>query len=196
MRPLVMDFRQDRNILDIADEYMFGPSMLVCPVTEPGAESRKVYLPEGTGWVDFWTGKALEGGQVISAAAGRDRMPLFVRAGSIVIMGSDVQYAGEKAADPLEVRVYGGADGACTLYEDEGDNYNYEQGSYSTIVFNWDDGQKQLTVGARAGAFPGMLEKRTFRIVLVKEGHGNGIAPAAADKETCYTGEALNISLR
>jgi alpha-D-xyloside xylohydrolase len=192
MRPLVMDFREDARVRDIADEFMFGPALLVCPVTEPNAMSRKVYLPAGAGWVDFWTGRSFEGGQNVEAAAMRERMPIFVRAGSILPLGPDVQYTGEKAADPLEVRVYGGADGGFAIYEDEGDNYNYEKGAFATIPLRWDNAAKKLSIGAGEGRFPRMLKERTLRVVWVREGHGCGVGPTGvADAELRYDGTAV-----
>jgi len=185
MRALMMDFADDKNALDINDQYMFGKSILVCPVTE-GMYSkdreedfstmggRKLYLPEGTDWIDFWTGETHSGGQTIDKATPIDIMPLYVKAGAILPIGPEVQYAAEKKWDTLEIRVYPGADGKFVFYEDEFDNYNYEKGSYSTIPFHWDDGKKELTIGGRKGFFPGMPDQRTFRIVLVSPNHGTG----------------------
>ncbi len=128
MRALVMDFLKDTNVLAIADEYMFGPAFLVCPVTTPLASARTVYLPRGTSWLDFWTGQRLAGGTTVTAEAPINITPLYVRAGSIVPLGPALQYATEKPEDPIELRVYCGADGKFTIYEDEGNNYNYERG--------------------------------------------------------------------
>jgi alpha-D-xyloside xylohydrolase len=196
MRPLVMDFRGDKEVYGIADEYMFGPSLLVCPVTEPNARSRRVYLPKGTEWFDFWTGKSYTGGQTIEATSLRETMPLFVKAGAIIPLGPDVQYASEKPADPLELRIYRGAGGEFTLYEDEGDNYNYEKGALARIRFRWDEDKKELVIGPREGQFPGLLKERTLRIVWVAAGHGSGIAPATkTDKEVRYSGQVMKISV-
>jgi alpha-D-xyloside xylohydrolase len=138
-------------------------------------KTRSVYLPANHQWIDFWTGQTLSGDQTVSADAPIDKIPLFVKAGSIVPMGPFVQYSTEKPADPIELRIYPGADGTFTLYEDENDNYNYEQGAYSTITFHWNDTKRQLIIDERKGTFPGMLEKRYFHIVLVKRGHGTGV---------------------
>jgi len=163
---------------------------------EPRPQTRSVYLPAGTAWIDFWTGTALPGDQTITADAPIDKIPLLIKAGSIVPLGPFVQYATEKPADPLELRIYPGADGNFTLYEDENDNYNYEKGIYSTINFNWDDTQKQLTIGPRYGAFPGMLTKRQIKVVLVAPEHGTGIGiTAQPNKIINYTGEQLTIQL-
>ena len=194
MRALAMDFRTDVRAQNIGDEYLYGPAILVAPVTEPGATVRHLYLPKAR-WYDFWTGKAVDGGAAIDTAAPIERMPLFVRAGSIVPMGPDVQWASEKPADPIELRVYAGADGHFTLYEDENDTYNYEKGAFATIAFAWDDSSHTLTIGERKGRFPGMLEKRTFHVVFVGDGHGNGIDPTAtADKTVEYTGQQVSVS--
>ena len=168
MRPLAMDYRTDTRALNIGDQFMFGPALLVSPVTEPGATTRRMYLPKAD-WYNFWTGRRVEGGKMIDAAAPLDRMPLFVRAGSIIAMGPEVEYASEKPADPIEIRVYPGANGSFVLYEDEGDNYNYEKGAHATIRLEWDDASRKLTIGERQGTFPGMLEKRTFHIVYAGE---------------------------
>jgi alpha-D-xyloside xylohydrolase len=194
MRALAMDFRTDVRAQNIGDEYLYGPAILVAPVTEPGATVRHLYLPK-VNWYDFWTGKGLDGGAAIDTAAPIERMPLFVRAGSIVPMGPDVQWASEKPADPIELRVYAGADGHFTLYEDQGDTYNYEKGQFATIAFAWDDSSHTLTIGDRKGSFTGMLAKRTFHVVFVGDGHGNGIEPAAtADKTVEYTGQQVSVS--
>jgi alpha-D-xyloside xylohydrolase len=140
--------------------------------------TRKVYLPAGTAgtsWIDFWTGKTMTGGNTIIADAPIDKIPLLVKAGSILPLGPTVQYTAEKPAGPIELRVYPGADGQFTLYEDEGDGYDYEKGVYATIGFQWDNGKRQLTIGKRQGSFPGMLKQRSFRIVMVKEGKGVGM---------------------
>ena len=174
MRALAMDFRSDPRALNVGDQFMFGPALLVSPVTEPGADTRRTYLPKAS-WYDFWTGRKQDGAKMIDAAAPLDRVPLFVRAGSIVPLGPDVQYAAEKPADPIELRVYRGANGEFTLYEDENDGYNYEKGAYATIPIRWDEALQTLTIGERKGKFPGMLQSRNFRIVFVSENHGAGI---------------------
>jgi len=160
----------------------------------PATKNRPVYLPKTAGWFDFWTGKSLNGGNTIQSPAPIDRMPLYVRAGSIVPMGPYLQYAAEKAADPIELRVYRGDNGKFTLYEDENDNYNYEKGVFATIPFSWDDTAQRLTIGSRRGRFPGMLKDRTFRIVLVSKGHGSGIEPATqADRIVEYSGKRIDV---
>jgi len=202
MRSLAFDFREDEGIKSIPDQYMFGPAFLVNPVTKriyslPGTKNlkgtRKVYLPKSTGWYDFWTGKLIPGGQTIDAAAPIETIPLYIKAGSIVPMGPYLQYATEKAADPVEIRVYPGANAEFVLYEDENDTYNYEQGKYSTIALNWDEAQKTLTIGNRQGDFPGMLKDRTFRIVWVNSKNGTGIEPARQAEIIQYSGKELKL---
>jgi alpha-D-xyloside xylohydrolase len=195
MRALPMDFRRDSAVYEISDQYMFGPAFLVNPVTQPNADSRQVYLPASTTWANFWTGEVLTGGQRIDTPAQQRTIPLFMRAGSIVPLGPTLQYVDEKPADPIELRVYGGAHGRFTLYEDEGDSYDYEKGVYATIDFTWDDAAKTLTIGPRQGEFPGMLKERTFHIVWVRPGHGVGMDPTGEpDVVVQYKGDAVQVS--
>ena len=204
MRALVMDFASDKNALDINDEYMFGKSILVCPVTKvmyskdtqedfTSIKSRELYLPKGTDWYDFWTGEKQTGGQNISKETPLDIIPLYVKAGSILPIGPKVQYATEKKWDNLEIRVYKGADGEFTLYEDENDNYNYEKGAYSTITFRWNDAKKVLSINDRKGSFPGMLTERKFNIVIIVAGKNIG---NKYDKIVTYTGKKVSVKLQ
>ena len=194
MRPLVMDFRTDVRTQNVGDQFMFGPAFLVNPVTEPSTESRHVYLPDAK-WFDFWNGTATQGGHAIEAAAPIDRLPLYVRAGSIVPLGPDMEWSTEKPEDPIELRIYPGADGDFTLFEDENDGYNYEKGVYATIPLHWDDAKKTLNIGERKGQFPGMLQTRTFRIVVVGENHGAGIMPEEKPNQVVqYAGQALAVT--
>jgi alpha-D-xyloside xylohydrolase len=194
MRPLVMDFRTDVTAQNVADQFSFGPSILVNPVTEAGATSRHLYLPDAR-WYDFWDGTSQAGGKWIDAPAPLDRIPLYVRAGSIVPVGPEIEYATEKSADPIELRVYPGADAEFTLYEDENDTYNYEKGAFAAIPIRWDDAAGKLTIGDRSGKFPGMLEKRTFRVVFVGDNHGAGAASTVdADKIVDYSGSQVTVS--
>lgn len=208
MRALFMDFPQDTIVHDLNNQYLFGRSLLVVPVTRPmyvgkdktvnlkNIQTTDVYLPSGINWFDFWTGEQLLGGQKIAKETPIDIMPIYVKAGSILPLGPEVQYAEEKSWDTLEIRVYPGADGNFVLYEDEFDNYNYEKGLYSTIAFHWDNTQKTLTIGERKGDFPGMLKKRNFRIVLVDNQHGAGDnLMKKADRSVSYTGKECRIKL-
>lgn len=193
MRPLVMDWRGDVDAQNTGDEYLFGPAILVSPVHTEGATTRTVYLPNAM-WYDFWTGEKVEGAKRIVADAPLSKLPLFVRAGSIVPMGPAMEWSNEKPADPLEVRVYPGADGDFTIYEDENDGYDYTTGAHATIELRWDDAAKTLTVGAREGSFPGMPAKRTLRVVRVGRGHGVGIAESAtADRTVQYDGAKVAV---
>jgi alpha-D-xyloside xylohydrolase len=192
MRALVMDFNGDTAAMNCRYEYLFGKSMLVAPVTEPGLRSSAVYLPKTTDWYDFWTGKRFAGGQQVTVEAPLDKIPLFVKAGSILPIGPAVQYADEKKCDALDLCIYPGADGSFTLYEDEGDGYGYEQGLRSTIRFSWNERDKTLTLGARKGAFPGMTAERSFRVVLAK---GFDSADAYA-KEVRYSGKEIFVRLK
>lgn len=165
-------------------------------IVEPRQKTRPVYLPADTRWMDFWTGETLPGGQQITVDAPIEKVPLMVKAGSIVPMGPFIQYSNEKPADPIELRVYPGADGSFTLYEDENDTYNYEKGVYSTIAFHWDDAKRQLTIDARKGSFPGMLKNRTFQIVIVGKNHGTGVEVTTnPDKVVSYSGAQQTLRL-
>ena len=194
MRGLIMDFRTDAHSATIGDQFMFGPALLVSPVTDPSVASRQVYLPQ-TKWYDFWGGGSFEGPKMMDAPAPIDKLPLFVRAGSILPMGPEKEWSTEKQEDPIELRIYRGADGDFTLYEDENDGYNYEKGVYATIPFHWDDAKQMLTIGERKGAFPGMLTVRRFQIVFVGGGHGVGItAESKPDKVATYSGKQIAVT--
>jgi alpha-D-xyloside xylohydrolase len=189
-----MDFRTDARAAGVGDQFMFGPAFLVKPVTEPGASTTSIYLPQAR-WYDFWTGSQAQGSRSADVPSPLDRMPLYVRAGSIVPMGPPIQWSAEKPADPIELRVYRGGDAEFTLYEDENDNYNYEKGVYTTIPFRWDDVNQVLTIGDRRGEFPGMLAQRTFQIVFVGEDHGTGIEPERSpDKVVPYSGKQITVT--
>ena len=213
MRALVMDFAHDKQALDINDEFMFGSSILVNPVTQPMysktevkagdsvkvedfsiVKSKNVYLPKGNDWYDFWTGEKFNGGQTVKKEVPLDIIPLFVKAGTILPVGPKVQYATEKKWDNLEIRIYEGANGEFTLYEDENDNYNYEKGAYSTIQFSWNDKKKTLTIADRKGSFPGMINERRFNIVFVGKNKGTGNdAIEKFDKVVNYSGKKVVI---
>ncbi|MTK52556.1 TIM-barrel domain-containing protein [Paludibacter sp.] len=202
MRSLGFDFRNDDAVKNIPDQYMFGPAFLVNPVTQqlysaPDskkiAKTRKVYLPKSTNWYDFWTGKQIEGGKSIDAKATIETMPLYIKAGSIVPMGPYLQYANEKPADPIELRVYAGADADFVIYEDENDNYNYEKGKFATIPLHWNEAAKTLTIGNRQGEFTGMVKDRTFRVVFVNAKNGIGIEPAKTAKTVQYNGAEISV---
>ncbi|MGE5944339.1 MAG: DUF5110 domain-containing protein, partial [Flavobacteriales bacterium] len=195
-----------KNTHDINNEYMFGKSILVAPVTDPmytkdvsaggksnrvedfsTTKSSEVYLPTNTTWYDFWTNEKYEGGKTISKETPIDIMPLFIKAGSIIPFGPKVQYTEEKDWSNLEIRIYQGANGTFNLYEDENDNYNYEKGAYSLVKFKWDDVNKKLTIAKREGSFDGMLENRSFNIVLVDAQN------EPKSKAIDYNGEMIEI---
>jgi len=179
------------------DQYMFGPALLVAPVTKYKARHRSVYLPGTTAWYDFWTGVAQAGGQTIDAPAPYDSMPLYVKAGSIIPFGPELQYTAEKPADPITLYVYAGADGAFTLYEDDGLTYGYERGAFTRIPIQWNDAAKILTIGKRESSFPGMLVQRTFEIVLVSKTNSIGFSfKPRAHYVKRYLGAAVEVRLR
>lgn len=167
MRALVMDFPHDTATYHLGGEYMFGKAFLVAPVTKAGVDTWQVYLPKATQWWNFWTYESFEGGQNIQCKVTKDEFPLYVKAGSIVPFGPQVEYTSQKKWDNLEIRVYPGADGDFTLYEDDTDNYSYEGGKYSTIDFHWDNTSCTLTIAPRKGNFSGMLKKRKFCIRII-----------------------------
>ena len=189
MRPLVMDFMADTNVLNIGDTYMFGPAFMAAPVYEYGARTRDVYFPECEGWYDFYTNRFMEAGVHKTVDAPYDRMPLYVRAGSIVPVGPDMQWSDEKPAEVIDLYVYQGADGRFTLYEDENVNYNYEKGAYSMIGFTYSEADRTLTIAERKGEFPGMLKERVFNVIPVSE-KGTGKAVKVS-----YDGNTMNVVL-
>lgn len=194
MRPLVMDFNGDTAAVIRQFQYMFGKSILTAPVTEANVTEWNVYLPKAADWFDFWTGKHFGGGQTVKADAPLDRIPLFVKAGSIIPMGKIIQSTAEKS-DTLEIRVYKGTDAKFDLYEDEGDNYNYEKGKYSTISFYWNEKSQSLTIGDKKGNYPGSLKKRIFNIVLVGENKGVGTETNVVGRKTTYLGKKITLRL-
>ncbi|MGN6637997.1 MAG: glycoside hydrolase family 31 protein [Mucilaginibacter sp.] len=195
MRSLAFDFRNDPQVYSIPDQYMFGPAFMVNPVTDQGAQTRKVYLPKTT-WYNFWTGEKLKGGQTIDASAPINIMPLYVKAGSIIPMGAEVEYATQKKNKPVELRIYPGANGKFTIYEDENDNYNYEKGNYATYTLTWNDKQHTLSISNINGGYNGMPKSQKFNIVLVNGAHGSDEAVTdKADKEIRYEGKAMSVKL-
>ena len=214
LRALFMDFNEDQKVHTISNQYMFGKAFLVTPVTknmyvfsdkeqwkDPYEDFSKtgtqdVYLPKGTKWFDFWTGEALNGGQMVTKEVPIDIIPLYVRAGSIVPFGPKVQYSTEKKWNNLEIRIYPGADGEFVLYEDENDNYNYEKGAYSIIKFTWDDAKRTLNIADREGTFPGMLKSRKFNIVVVDKENGTGsVQSTKFTKSVSYGGKKKSVKL-
>ena len=228
MRPLFSDFVADKKVWDMTDEFMFGRSILACPIVEAQYTQEKIvkedamtgwdkknlkmeelkngrdqqlqsfnpstfeslksatkYLPKGANWYDFWTGKLYKGGQNVVLTTRFDQVPMFVRAGSIVPLGPVMQYVGEKPWDNLEIRIYPGADAEFSLYEDEGDGYNYEQGYYSNIIFTWTDRTRTLHISARQGGYKGMILERKFTLML----------PDGTTKTIDYNGNQVTVKL-
>ncbi len=210
MRALSMDFAKDAKVHNIDNQYMFGKSILVIPVTDSmyvdridgkvienfnTIKSQKVYLPKGADWYDFWTGEKGKGGQTLSKSAPIDIIPLYIKAGSILPWGPKVQYAEEKKWDDLDIFVYPGADAEFVLYEDENNNYNYEKGAFSTIKMKWNDKSRTLTIGASHGEFPGMLKKRNFKITLLGEGKSIRSSLGKPDELIVYQGQEINVKM-
>ena len=198
MRAMGIAYPQDAATRELKDQFMFGHDLLVAPVVQSQATKRSVYLPKADNWTDIWSGEQYEGGKKVSRDVSLAVMPLYVRQGTIMPWGPNVQYSSASNWDNLEIRIYPGADGQFTLYEDERDNYNYEQGRYSEIPFTWDDASQTLTIGGRNGSFDGMFTNRTFRIVLVDaEKHmGIGIQQSVRfSKEVAYDGSEISIQI-
>ena len=169
MRALVMDFGDDYHVRDLKDQWMFGPSLMACPVSEYKARNRTVYFPKERGWYDLYSGQYVEGGQYLTVEAPYDRIPVFVPEGSIIPFGPGMEWSDEKPAELIHLYIYGGRDAQFMLYEDEGTNYNYEQGKYATIDIRYDDAAKTLTLGKRNGQFNGMLKNRRFQVIYVSK---------------------------
>jgi alpha-D-xyloside xylohydrolase len=193
-RPLIMDWRKDQKTWNIGDQFMFGPSILVNPVLKQNAKHRTVYLPAETSWYDFWTGASIQGGQEIEADAPLERLPLFIRAGSILPFGPEIDYATENPTGPVELRIYRGADANFDLYDDASDTYNYEKGERAIIGIHWDEANHKLTIGSRTGSFDGMVATLNFRVVFVSENHGSGSGSSnKVDREITYDGTEQSI---
>ncbi|HMB99654.1 MAG TPA: TIM-barrel domain-containing protein [Flavobacteriaceae bacterium] len=196
MRPLVMDFPNDKTAENVSDQFMFGTSIMVCPVYSYEARNREVYFPKDKNWFDFYTGTFIKGGQKTQVEAPYERIPLFIPEGAIIPIGPDIQYTDEKPADTVVLYIYGGKDGQFTLYEDEGINYNYEKGKYATIPFAYKDAEKSLTIGKREGEFNGMLQNRKFTIVYVNKENPKPFIYNAEGIEVNYNGEQQIITLK
>ncbi len=196
MRGLAMDFNGDDQVYDIPDQWMFGPAFMACPVGYYKARSRSVYFPKQCGWYDLYTGDYVAGGQHLVVDAPYERMPVFVREGSIVPFGPAMEWCDEKPAELINLYVYAGADATFQLYEDEGTNYNYEKGKYTTIDIRYDEATKTLTFGRRAGSFKGMLKNRRFNIVVVSKGQPQPLnLDDPKGKLVEYNGKELKVSL-
>jgi alpha-D-xyloside xylohydrolase len=198
MRGLVMDFAADRRAWDVADEYMFGPAFLVAPVTEYKARSRKVYLPAGSTWYNFYTGRSIPGGQSVDAAAPYQRIPLFVRGGSIVPIGPAIQHTGNNSHSPVMLDVYTGANGSFSLYEDDGTSRQYLHGQYSRIPFTWNERTRTLTIGAREGnGYSGMAGQRVINIRWMRPGSPRALElDGKADATVTYDGSPVTVRMR
>ncbi|HTM94044.1 MAG TPA: TIM-barrel domain-containing protein, partial [Flavisolibacter sp.] len=195
MRGLAMDFAKDTAVLNIDDQYMFGPSLLINPVCEYKQTSREMYLPKSAGWYDLYSGKFYAGAQKINADAPYEKMPVFVKAGSIIPFGPELQYTSEKPADIITLNIYTGADASFNLYEDEGTNYNYEKGAFSIIPIKYSEATKTIVIGDRKGSFNGMLQKRLFRINIISPGKAQRLDFDASDKEVTYEGRKITVKI-
>jgi alpha-D-xyloside xylohydrolase len=196
MRALVMDFGYDKKVLNIGDQFMFGPALLINPVTEYKVRTRPVYLPCGTGWYDLKTGEYIKGGKTIEADAPYIDIPIFVKEGSIIPFGPEIQYTTEKVADPLILYVYTGKDANFELYEDGNVNYNYEKGKFSIIPFNYNEEDHTLTIGKRQGEFTGMLKERAIHIIWVSKDRKRALDfKDKPDKIVRYDGSSKTVNM-
>ena len=196
MRPLIMDFAHDKEVTNIAYQFMFGPAFLINPVYSYKAREREVYFPKNNIWYDMHTGViASNGGEKKLIAAPYESIPLFVRAGSIIPLGPQIEYTQQKPAENIRLFVYAGKDGEFTLYEDEGTNYGYEAGRFSRIRFTYNDSSRSLTISDREGSFPGMLNKRTFTLVLVSPENAKALDADAEGKMVKYNGKKTTVKL-
>ncbi len=196
MRALVMDFGKDKQVEHIGDQYMFGPSLMVCPVYAYGARSREVYFPATTGWYDFYTGQYMGGGQLQTVSSPYEQMPLYFCEGAIIPVGPEIEYVDEQLPENITLYVYAGRNGAFTLYEDEGVNYNYERGQYSMIPIMYDDASRTLVIGDRQGEYPGMLKNRVFNVVFVDKNSPKPFSPDAKGVEVLYDGKKKWCAVR
>jgi len=206
IRPVAFGFPDDPRTHDLKTQMLFGDGVMVSPVLEPmyyaarsvplqEPRTREVYLPKGT-WFDFWTGKSQAGGTTVVVDAPLARIPVHVRAGSIIPIGPVLEYVSQVTSAPIELRVYPGASGEFTLYEDAGDGWGYERGEYTLTRMRWDDAGRKLTIFERQGNFPGMKEKRQFRLVVVEPGGGHGAASSRAKhRMVTYDGHAVTVAL-
>jgi alpha-D-xyloside xylohydrolase len=192
MRGLVMDFPSDPNVANLSDEYMFGPAFLVAPVGEYQARSRSVYLPSGSRWYDFYTNRIIDGGERIAADAPASRMPLFVKAGSIVPVGPAIEYTNQKPKAAVTLFVYTGADGAFELYSDDGESYAYQKGGFARIPLHYDEAKRTLTIGARQGSFKGMIKNRVYNIRWISGPRALDF-DARPDRRVAYSGKAIVV---
>ena len=196
MRALVMDFTSDAKVNDIKDQWMFGPSLMACPVGYYKARKRDVYLPNQCGWYDLYTGKHYAGGQTITVDAPFEKIPVMVPEGGILPFGPDMEWSDEKPADVINLYIYAGKDSKFELYEDENTNYNYEKGEYSTIEIMYNSSKNMVFFGVRKGSFPGMLNKRMFNIVYVTPANAKSLnLMNPKGKQVKYSGKAVSVKL-
>lgn len=198
LRPVAMQFPQDTNTFDLVDQYLFGPGLMVCPVTTPMyyeknsqplegvAKTRSVYLPAGRGWFDFWSGEFYEGGQTIEAAAPLEQIPLLVPTASILLKGAVTPHAASAGSEPLEVHVYAGGDASFVWYEDAGDSYAYESGECARVAISWNDAVGVLRIANRVGSFKGMESSRTLKVKLY-------LRAETREHVVCYNSSAIEI---
>lgn len=197
IRALIMDFGYDNKVTSIGDQFMFGPSLMINPVTNFKERSRKVYLPENYNWYNLKTGEYILGGQTILAEAPYEDIPIYIKAGSIIPIGPEIEYASQKSNEPMKIFIFSGNDAAFTLYEDEDVNYNYEKGRFSTIIFNYNEESKALNIENRIGEFDGMQKDKIFEIIFISKDKISGLDfSRQPDKVVKYDGSKVSISFK
>ncbi len=189
MRALVFDFADDDKALDISDEFMLGPSLLVAPVTDAGARRRSVYLPKDVNWYDYWTGVKFAGGQIIQRDAPLGVLPLYVRAGSILPLGPEEEYTDQHTDAPIELRVYPGADSDTRMYWDDGESYQYEQGKYAWVPIHWDDGKRTIRIDAAQGDLGMLPHGQKFLVTRI------GKSKTKGSESVAYLGRKIEMAL-
>jgi alpha-D-xyloside xylohydrolase len=191
-----MDFPHDGTVKDIGDQFMFGPSLLINPVYNYKARTRQLHLPAGQGWYNFYSGEFINGGKDITADAPYERIPVFVKEGSIIPFGPEIQYTNEKPADTINLYIYTGKDAAFSLYEDEDTNYNYEKGKFSNIPLKYNEATRQLLIGERQGSFEGMLTNRVFKVTWITKTKPKALDfENKGDAEIKYDGTAVTVKM-
>lgn len=192
MRLLAFDFPDDKNVFDCKDQFMYGPALLVCPVLEAGAVSREVYLPEGSKWIDFWTGNIYNGGQRVLADAPKSKIPLYVKSGAIIPTYPDDKKT-DIPGDPVKIYIYKGSDGYFELYKDDGESFGYKHNKFAYIPLSWDDKNNELLIGSQTGDY-NKGQAQEFQIVLV-EGQPKDLQSIPVKKYLQYKGSKQKVKL-
>lgn len=196
MRALVMDFNDDSKVSNIDDQFMFGPSLMINPVHKYKATSRQVYLPASCNWYDFYTGESIKGGQTITAAAPYERIPIYVKEGSIIATGVDMQYTNQYPDSLITLYVYAGSDASTEIYSDASTTYDYEKGQYAYVPVTYNDASGELTIGERKGSFPGMVENQTYKVIFIQPNRNISFGDDSKAITIEYTGSIVQVKFK